>query len=133
MIESGDFKDAFQRYLRKKIPAAKIAKRIKEGMDAVSTEFFSKDGKVTDHRDTINYSERRQYTTLAAQMGGYYTPKQEIDHTQRIDEGQLRRLMDVAEKISLATLSKERIAQLEESHVPLITDGDNTDSVIDAE
>src|ERR1041385_4575151 len=119
-IETEDVKQAAKLYFQKKFKLSKITKRINEGMDAVNTEFFSKDGHVTDSRDTIDYSMRVKSAVTGAQLAGYYTPKAEIDHTQRIDEGQLRRLNDIAEKISLASIPAERIRELEQSHVPLI-------------
>lgn len=119
MIETEDVKAAAKIYFQRKFKLAKIAKRINEGMDAVDTQFFAKDGVVTDSRDVVNYSERRQYVTVASQMAGYYTPKQDIEHTQKIDEGQLRRLLDIADKLSVVTIEPERLRQLEASHVPL--------------
>lgn len=75
-IETPDVKAAFQRLMRQYAPAHKIAKRITEGLDAMETKFFQKEGIVTDSRDVINWSERRQYAQLAADLGGYAASKE---------------------------------------------------------
>ena len=118
-IETADVKLAFQELMRSKIPAGKIVRRIREGMDAVNTEFFAHQGVVVSSRDTINYRERREYTTLAAQMGGYYAPKQEIDVTQKVDENTVRRLTDISDKLNLLDLSNEELKMLDSSHITL--------------
>lgn len=119
LIETEDFKLAFQQLLRKKIPISKAVRRIREGMDAVDTIFFQNKGVVTDSRDVINYAERRQATNMYAQMSGAWTPKAEVDHTQKIDKDTLRRLMDINDKLNLSSISSERLAELESSHVTL--------------
>lgn len=101
IVETEDFKRAFQELMRKKIPPRAIVKRIKEGMDATTTQFFTKDGKVTDSRDLVDFGERRQYTTLAAQFGGYWNPKQEIVNTRKIDESTMSRLIDLADRLDI--------------------------------
>ena len=73
-IETPDVRAAFAELMRKKAPAAKIAARIAEGLDATKTEFFQKDGVVTDSRDVIAWNERRMYASLAAEYGGYFIP-----------------------------------------------------------
>ena len=115
-IETPDFRHAFEQLIREKISPHLAVKRIKEGMSAVNTTFFQKDGVVTDSRDTINWAERRNYTNLYAQMSGAWTPKAEIDHTQKVDEGTLRRLMDISDKLNVAAIPAEQLKQLEASH-----------------
>lgn len=73
-IETPEVRAAFAQLMRKKIPAERIAQRISEGLDAMETKFFQKDGVVTDRRDVIAWSERRQYASLAAELGGYHAP-----------------------------------------------------------
>lgn len=77
-IETEDVLQAFQKLIRSKIPAQKIVDRINEGMDAQETKFFQKDGLVTDSRDVIAFGERRAYTALAAEYGGYFTPEMQL-------------------------------------------------------
>lgn len=77
-IETEDVLKAFQKLIRSKIPAQKIVDRIDEGMDAMETKFFQKDGLVTDSRDVIAFGERRAYTALAAEYGGYFTPEMQL-------------------------------------------------------
>lgn len=77
-IETPEVRAAFQKLIRKHIPASKVVKRIQEGMDAMETKFFQKDGIVTDSRDVISYSERRAYAELVAEYGGYHIPKAEV-------------------------------------------------------
>ena len=77
-IETPDVRAAFAELVRERIPARKIVDRINAGLDAKETKFFQSEGVVTDHRDVIAWSERRQYAELAAEFGGYFVPpKQE--------------------------------------------------------
>jgi len=119
LVETDDFKLAFQQLLKRKIPLSKVVRRINQGLDAVDTQFFSKNGIVTDSRDVINWGERRQYVNMYAQMSGAWTPKAEIDHTQRVDPDTLRRLMDINDKLNLSTLKPEQLKELEASHVTI--------------
>lgn len=70
-IETKDVKAAFSRLIRKRIPAHHLARRIAEGVDAMDTKFFQKDGQVVESRDVVAWSERRHYAELAAKFGGY--------------------------------------------------------------
>ena len=74
-IETPEVRAAFAVIIRKRIPAEKIAKRISEGLDAIETKFFQHEGVITDQRDVIAWSERRQYAALAAEFGDYVVPK----------------------------------------------------------
>jgi hypothetical protein len=78
-IETSDVREAFRKLVQQEIPASKIVARLKEGLDAMETKLFQKDGIITDARDLVEYSERRNYLELAAKMGGYYIEKQEIE------------------------------------------------------
>jgi phage terminase small subunit len=73
-IETPDVRAAFAEIMREKAPARKIAQRIAEGLGATKTEFFQKDGVVTDRREVIAWNERRMYAALAAEYGGYFVP-----------------------------------------------------------
>lgn len=75
VIETPNFRAAFSHLIRKTIPATKIAKRISEGLDAMETKFFQKDGIVMQTVDVINWAERRQYAQLAAEFGDLVVPK----------------------------------------------------------
>jgi len=70
-VEKPEVKEAFARLVRQYVPAHRIAKRLQEGLDAMETKFFQKDGAVTDSRDVVNFAERRAYAELAANIGGY--------------------------------------------------------------
>ena len=77
-IETPDVRAAFAEIMRKRISPDKIARRIDEGLDAMETKFFQSEGVVTDSKEVIAWSERRQYAALAAELGGYFVqPKQE--------------------------------------------------------
>ena len=78
-IETPDVRIAFAVLIREAVPAELLAKKIQEGLEAIETKFFQKDGEVVDSRDVIAWSERRQYAELAAEYGGYFTPHAEID------------------------------------------------------
>ena len=127
-IETPDVRAAFQQLLLRKIPLSKAVRRIREGMDAVSTQFFAKDGVVKDQRDVIDWKERRQYTGMYAEMSGAFTPKMEMQHSQSIDEGTLRRMLDIAEKLNLANIPAGTMTELQSSHVPLTIDAEISDS-----
>jgi hypothetical protein len=70
-IETPDLQAAFARLVRQRVPAHKLGQRIAEGLDAMETKFFHNKGVVTDSRDVVNYTERREYAKLAATFGGY--------------------------------------------------------------
>src|SRR5271154_6877690 len=74
-IETPEVRAAFAELVRERIPARRIAERISEGLDAMKTEFFQKDGVVVETRDVIAWSERRMYAELAAEYGEYHTPQ----------------------------------------------------------
>jgi hypothetical protein len=69
-----DVRAAFSALIRETVPAERIAKAIAEGIEAKETKFFAHEGMVTDQRDVVAWSERRQYTQLAAEYGGYHAP-----------------------------------------------------------
>lgn len=134
-IETPDVKAAFSAILRQRIRPSAIVKRIKEGMDATETKYFSKDGVVTDSREDVNFRERREYTTIAAQMGGYWNPKQDIDVTRHLDADTARRLSDIADKLALSDLEWEERRELRKSHVTLQlaeSSDETSDEVVDS-
>jgi hypothetical protein len=73
-IETKDVREAFTALIRETVSADEIAETLKAGMKAMDTKFFSEKGVVQDQRDVVAWSERRQYTQLAAEYGGYYAP-----------------------------------------------------------
>lgn len=75
LVETGDVKEAFRKLLQQKIPAAKIIKRVAEGLDAKQTKFFQHEGRVKSKRDVVAWKERREYLKLAVEYGGYHDPK----------------------------------------------------------
>jgi len=77
-IETPEVRAAFAAVIRKQIPPEKIARRIKEGLDAKETQFFQRGGIVTDSREAVSWAERRQYAALAAEFGGYHVPAVEV-------------------------------------------------------
>jgi phage terminase small subunit len=70
-IETPNVKAVFQQLCQSEVPMKTLAKRLAEGLDATKTEFFQKDGVVTDQRDVVAWSERRAYLELAAEYAGY--------------------------------------------------------------
>ena len=56
---------------------SKVAERIKEGLDAMETKFFQHEGKVTDTKEVVSWSERRQYSELAMEAVGIVKAKEE--------------------------------------------------------
>ena len=76
---SANVRQSFQNLIRKHVSESNIAQRIAEGLDAEETKFFQKDGKVVSSRNLVNWTERREYAKLAAEYGGYFVPKQQIE------------------------------------------------------
>lgn len=85
-IETADVRRAFQALIRQTIPSEKIAERLAEGLDAMETEFAKEKGMITDERDVIAWSERREYLKLATEYGGYFVPKAEIEISKSLSE-----------------------------------------------
>lgn len=77
-IETPDVHEAFRDLVRKAIPAERLIQRLSEGIDAMETEFAKFEGNISDSRETVAWSERREYLKLAAQFGGY-VPKEQAD------------------------------------------------------
>jgi phage terminase small subunit len=94
-IETPDVRRAFQALIREKIPASKVAGRLAEGLDAMETEFAKEKGMITDSRDVVAWSERREYLKLAAEYGGYFVPKQEFEITALPPEKRRERVLDM--------------------------------------
>ena len=78
-IETPDVRREFAAAMRRRISAEKIAETIEAGLSAMETKFFQKDGKIVDTADVIAWGERRQYAALAAEYGGYFVPRKEVD------------------------------------------------------
>lgn len=85
-IETPDVRAEFQRVIRGAVPMPLIGQRIREGIDAEETKFFQKDGAVVEQRNVIAWSERRAYTELAAEYGGYFVPRSEIEVSKPLNE-----------------------------------------------
>jgi hypothetical protein len=64
-IETPDVKMAFTELIQQAIPPER---------GTLETKFFSHEGVVQDKREVVNWSERRQYAAMAAEMGGYHVP-----------------------------------------------------------
>ncbi len=55
-----------------------IARKAKEGVDAMETKFFQKDGKVEDTREVIPWGTRLDYLQFCAKMKGLL--KEKVEH-----------------------------------------------------
>ena len=55
----------------------KVAERIKEGLDAMESKFFAKDGEVITTKEVVAWGERRQYAGLAMEAAGIVKAKEE--------------------------------------------------------
>jgi len=64
-------REIFRQALHDKISVTKLADTIAAGLEAEATKFFADKGAVTDERNVIDWSERRQYSELAADLMGY--------------------------------------------------------------
>ena len=56
---------------------SKVAERIKEGLDAMETRYFAKDGEVKTTKEVVDFAERRQYAGLAMEAVGIVKAKEE--------------------------------------------------------
>lgn len=77
-VENHHVRAAFQALIRRNIESSRIAQRISEGIDAEETKFFQYKGRLKQ-RNVIAWNERREYAKLAAEYGGYFIPKQQIE------------------------------------------------------
>ena len=84
-IENVSVRRAFQELARKAVPAGKILKRLKEGLDATWVHQDGKRGKTSEPY----YRERREYLVLAAKLGGWYIEKKDIEAEVKVDEADL--------------------------------------------
>jgi len=64
-------REIFRQALHDRISVTKLADTIAAGLEAEATKFFADKGAVTDERNVIDWSERRQYSELAANLMGY--------------------------------------------------------------
>lgn len=51
-----------------KIDNKYVAQKIKDGLEAMETKFFAKDGEVMDERSVINWGARHQYLTTLLEV-----------------------------------------------------------------
>lgn len=112
VIESDEVKREFQKLIRKKITAEKIADRVAEGMDATNKVIIAAGGIIMAEREEVNWSERRAYLQLAAQYGGYFTPQVEMT-------GAVVHILTPAEKAEAAETIKRLIAYDSEEENPI--------------
>jgi hypothetical protein len=77
-IETRDVLEALQRKIRERIPIDRIVERLSEGLDAVETKFFCKNGLATEMRQVTDWAERREYIKLIAKYGGYFIEGAEV-------------------------------------------------------
>jgi hypothetical protein len=77
-VENSSVKAALARLIKQAVPAHVMVRRIAEGVSACETKFFQKEGIVTDQRDVVAWSERREYLKLAAEYGQYVEPDAKV-------------------------------------------------------
>lgn len=58
-----------------------VAQRIQQGLYAMETKLFQKDGVVKDKRNLVNFSERREYAKLAMEALGIVAAKEDSKPT----------------------------------------------------
>lgn len=56
--------------LESRLPMAKLANRLIEGLDAIDTKFFAHEGQVIDQKDVVYWTERRRYAETLARILG---------------------------------------------------------------
>jgi hypothetical protein len=86
-VENPSGKAALARLMRQAVPLHVLVKRIAEGVSAEETKFFQKEGIVTDQRNVIAWSERREYLKLAAEYGQYIETKADQDAQSKVSVG----------------------------------------------
>lgn len=70
--------DEFRDELEKKVPHAILIQRITEGLSAFETKHALFEGKFSDTRNLVSFSERRHYVELTAKLLGYLVQRVEI-------------------------------------------------------
>jgi len=86
-VENPSVKAALARLMRQAVPLHVLVKRIAEGVSAEETKFFQKEGIVTDQRNVIAWSERREYLKLATEYGQYIETKADQDAQSKVSVG----------------------------------------------
>ena len=102
-IENLSVRRAFQELARKAVPAGKILKRLKEGLDAT---WVHQDGKRGTSVEPY-YRERREYLILAAKLGGYYIEKKDVDAEVTVNDA------DVAARRQRVEALVDRLVEME--------------------
>jgi hypothetical protein len=78
-IEKPEVEQLFKDVLEKAgISDEWLARIAKEGLDAVETRFFQKDGICTDERTMVAYSERREMLELICKLKGHLTEQHDV-------------------------------------------------------
>ncbi len=78
-------REAFKRAMHHRISIGKLSDTIAAGLDANETKFFQFEGQVTDHRDVVAWSERREYAKLAANLMSLESPKEQSEGSTNIE------------------------------------------------
>ncbi|MGH9504785.1 MAG: hypothetical protein ACRD20_18185 [Terriglobales bacterium] len=68
----------FKQEILRKIPHAKLIRRLVQGLDAKETKLVQFEGKISDYRHLVSFRERRRYVELIAKLLGYLTEKVEL-------------------------------------------------------
>ncbi len=76
-VETPDVKAVFRDLLQRAVPPPRLVAVAQDGLSAMKTEYFTKDGQVTDQRDTIAWAERRQYAQMVAEWAGYVSTEEQ--------------------------------------------------------
>jgi len=97
-IESKDVRRAFQELARAAVPAAKIALRLQEGMDAIRIKPVVSGKDVIAKIEEPDYRERREHLVLAAKFGGHYVDKSELDVTEETNVSPSERIRQLLER-----------------------------------
>lgn len=117
----------FRKELERQIPIGKLVTRLAEGLDATESKFAQKDGKYTDERQVINFSERRQYAELVAKLLGIYeyteAKEPEIKIEAKLGTGDLIGAIRLVYGLAHASQSDER-SGLAVGALPLRTEVD---------
>ena len=95
LLGTAALRAAFARFIA---PPEKIAQRINEGLDATEKEVvvLGRKGKETiEIRETVDYSERRQYAALASRLTGL-DPGVKIEHGGQVAHRMILENIDVA-------------------------------------
>jgi hypothetical protein len=73
-------REVLGKIIRRFMDPDKVGECIAEGLDAMETKFFQREGWVIEQYNVVAWRERRAYIALAAEYAGYHGDAKEKDN-----------------------------------------------------